>query len=576
MSTSRWALGVVAFEVMNAEVNESADVQATFCATLVDEWSRLGVRAAFVSPGSRSTPIALALAANESFVVEIFHDERSAAFAALGASSNSGRPSLVVCTSGTAATHFHGAVVEADLAGVPLIVVTADRPPELQGVGAPQTIHQTDLYGSAAHWFHDPGVPDSESASTWRAIARRCVSESLVRPSGPVHLNLPFREPLVGAVRALPPVDTIDEVKEHLAPLATVDRDRLSREWSVDRPMLIAGRGTPTTLVRAARDRGWPVLAESRARRLDDVVTHYDSLVRCADFADVVGPDLAVRVGDPPASKVLGQWLLRHGTRQVHVSTDGRVFDPDHVIADRIVCDPNDLLPVFETLSTPDATWTRHWADGESAARRAVEKCLEGVEWMSGAGAVVGFAHALPDDGAIVVSSSMPIRDLEWFGGPLGSREVFSNRGANGIDGVLATAVGVARSRGGTVGVLIGDVAMLHDSSSLTALASRGLDIRILVIDNDGGGIFHHLPQRSSVDTAVFEKLYGTPHGTDFEALATAHGISSDTPSTPRGIASAASRPGPHMTIVRTNRDRDVEAHRRLHLAVARSVSTTG
>lgn len=558
---------------MNAEVSESADVQATFCATLVHEWARLGVRTAFVSPGSRSTPIALALAADDSFVIDVFHDERSAAFAALGASVSSGRPSLVVCTSGTAATHFHGAVVEADLAGVPMIVVTADRPPELQGVGAPQTIDQTALYGSAAHWFHDPGVPSAESSSSWRAIARRCVSESLARPSGPVHLNLPFREPLVGSVLALPPADSVDESTDGMGRLTSSDSDRLSREWSVARPVVIAGRGTPLALVRAARDRGWPVFAESRVRGHDDVVTHFDSLVRCADFADVVVPDLAVRVGDPPASKVLGQWLLRHGTRQVHVSPDGRVFDPDHVMAERIVCDPNDLLPVFGEISTPDETWTRQWSDGESTARRAVADCLNGLEWMSGVGAVVGFAHGLPDDAAIVVSSSMPIRDLEWFGGSLGSRDVFSNRGANGIDGVLATAIGVARSRGGTVGVLIGDVAMLHDSSSLTALAGRGLDIRILVVDNDGGGIFHHLPQRASVDASVFEKLYGTPHDTNFEALAAAHAITAESATTPRDVESAASRSGPHMTIVTTNRDRDVDAHRMLHAAVARSLS---
>ncbi|MGA1298265.1 MAG: thiamine pyrophosphate-binding protein, partial [Ilumatobacteraceae bacterium] len=183
---------------MTAVDAPTADVQATFCGTLVDEWIRCGVRSAFVAPGSRSTPVALALAADERIALHVFHDERSAAFAALGAGLRSGRPSLLLCTSGTAATHFHAAVVEADLAGVPMVVVTADRPPELQGVGAPQTIRQDNLYGGAAHWFHDPGVPTMTSASSWRELARRCVLEARRLPSGAVHLNLPFREPLVG------------------------------------------------------------------------------------------------------------------------------------------------------------------------------------------------------------------------------------------------------------------------------------------------------------------------------------------------------------------------------------------
>ena len=166
----------------------------------------------------------------------------------------------------------------------------------------------------------------------------------------------------------------------------------------------------------------------------------------------------------------------------------------------------------------------------------------------------------------------MPIRDLEWFGGPLGDRLVFSNRGANGIDGVIATAIGVATSHDGPVGVLIGDVATLHDSSSLAALARRGLDVRILVVDNDGGGIFHHLPQRSSVEPAVFEALYGTPHGTDFASLASAHGLRARVVVDTGSLVAAAAEPGPSLTIVRTDRDRDVEAHRRLHAAVARTL----
>ena len=568
------AFGSMGLDDRQANFLNAADVQATFCSTLVDEWVALGVVDAFVAPGSRSTPMVLALAADRRVAVHVFHDERSAGFAALGAGACSGRPSLVVCTSGTAATHFHAAVVEADLAGVPMIVVTADRPPELHGVGAPQTIRQDDLYGTAAHWFHDPGVPTPVAESTWRDIARRCVSESTRLPMGAVHLNLPFREPLVGSPGPLPVDSSETRIAEPRIALGSDVVSRLVAEWSVRRPLLVAGRGASKELIDTAIGRGWPVLAESRARSSSDVITHFDSLVRHATFGDASVPDLVVRIGDPPASKVLGQWLVRHEVRQLHVSIDGRVYDPDRVVAERIVCGSEDLIDVFEAVASPEVEWTGRWARAERLAREAVAGVLRS-DSLSGVGAVVSFAGALPDDAAIVVSSSMPIRDLEWFAGPLGSRRVFSNRGANGIDGVIASAIGVATAHRGPVGVLIGDVAALHDSSSLTALARRGLDVRILVVDNDGGGIFHHLPQKTELEPSVFEALYGTPHGTDFVALGHAHGLDSAAVSDRLELEHVASMPGPRICVVRTDRERDVDMHRRLHREVAEALGST-
>lgn len=569
---------LVAFSLMGLDDRQSneestADVQATFCSTLVDEWVSLGVVNAFVAPGSRSTPMVLALAGDSRVDVHVFHDERSAAFAALGAGMCSGRPSLVVCTSGTAATHFHAAVVEADLAGVPMIAVTADRPPELHGVGAPQTIRQDHLYGEAAHWFCDPGVPTSASDSTWRDLAVRCVRESLRVPMGAIHLNLPFREPLVGTARELPVESSHSGVIPSRLLLDSDVVSRLVSEWSVRRPLLIAGRGTAPSVIETAIGRGWPVLAESRVRSVSDVITHFDSLVRHAPFADGEIPDLVVRVGDPPASKVLGQWLVRHGVRQVHVSVDGRVYDPDRVVAERIVCESEGLTAVLAEVDPSDVEWADRWSSAERAARDAVDTVLRSEE-LSGVGSVVTFARSLPDDAAIVVSSSMPIRDLEWFAGSLGRRRVFSNRGANGIDGVIATAIGVATEHRGPVGVLIGDVATLHDSSSLAALSSRGLDVRILVVDNDGGGIFHHLPQKTVLEPAVFELLYGTSHGTDLVALARAHGIDSVVVSDRHELERVASMPGPRLCVVRTDRERDVAAHHLLHRRVAEALGS--
>lgn len=560
---------LVAFRAMSDDSLSAADVQATFCATLVDEWSRLGLDRAVIAPGSRSTPLALALARDPRWSSAVFHDERSGSFAALGYAVSSGRPAVLLCTSGTAATHFHAAVVEADLSGVPMIVVTADRPPESRDVGAAQTIRQDGLFSTAVRWSHDPGVPDHAVSPSWRSLARRVLGATLGEPPGPVHVNLPFREPLVGNALELPPPSV------H-APLAVARRSfeeerrrSLLDQMKVNRPLLVVGRGAPDDLVGTAIERGWPVLAESRSRRSPDVITHFDSMLRVSGFADTHVPELVVRVGEAPASKTLAQWLVRNDVPQVHVSCDGRVFDPDHRVVTRIVTSPSDVIELFGSLNPlADSSWRDGWRHAEQLSRRVVREALDSMSTSVGVAAVVDFVNALPEPSSLVISSSMPIRDVEWFAGPLGGRSVFANRGANGIDGVLATAIGVALDRGGPVGVVIGDVALLHDSSSMAGLVPRGLDVRILVIDNDGGGIFHHLPQAGSVEPEVFEKIYGTPHGTDFLALGAAHGLVTNVATDHDEVRRSARASGPSLTVVRTDRNGDVAAHRELHRLV--------
>ncbi len=563
----------VTSRVMVDDSSRAADVQATFCSTLVDEWARLGVSHAMIAPGSRSTPMSLAIASDPRWTISMFHDERSASFAALGYGVSSERPAVLLCTSGTAAAHFHAAIVEADLSGVPLIAITADRPPESQDVGAPQTIRQNGLFASAVRWDHDPGVPVASASSSWRSLARRCVGASLGEPAGPVHLNLPFREPLVGEPAELPAAEATHVEANGRRRLDGESRREVIRRLDVRRPLLVVGRGATRQLVDVAISRGWPVVAESRQRSSAEVITHVDSLVRCPEFADSHVPDLVVRVGEAPASKVFGQWLVRHAVEQIHVSTDGRIFDPDHRISMRVRTGADDLATLIGELSTGvDGKWNEEWSHAERSARVAVSSELVTLGIDHGVSAIAAFVEALPDDAALVVSSSMPIRDVEWFAGPLGNRFVVANRGANGIDGVIATAIGVGLHRGGPVGVVIGDVAMLHDSSSLAGLARRGVDLRILVVDNDGGGIFHHLPQVETVDANTFEMLYGTPHGTDFVALATAHGLPAAIARDIDELVSGASRPGPSLSVVRTDRPGDVAAHRRLHAAVAASL----
>ncbi|MCB1040732.1 MAG: 2-succinyl-5-enolpyruvyl-6-hydroxy-3-cyclohexene-1-carboxylic-acid synthase, partial [Acidimicrobiales bacterium] len=302
------------------------EVQATFCATLVDEWVRCGVTSAVVAPGSRSTPLALALAARAEVSVEVHVDERAAGFIALGIGLATGHPAIVLTTSGTATAHLHAAAIEADLARVPLILVTADRPPELQHVAAPQTIGQTRLYGDVVRWFAEPGVAEAATSGTWRSLAARAVAEATRGPAGPgpVHLNLAFREPLVGDAGPLP-AGREDASRWHTTVGRRTVLDRVGTERVVsllddDRGVIVAGEGCgdPEGVLDLAGATGWPVLADPRsgcrssAEVGDDspvVVAAFDPILRSAVAAEHLAPRVVLRLGAPPASKVLAAWL---------------------------------------------------------------------------------------------------------------------------------------------------------------------------------------------------------------------------------------------------------------------------
>ncbi|MCX7274370.1 MAG: 2-succinyl-5-enolpyruvyl-6-hydroxy-3-cyclohexene-1-carboxylic-acid synthase, partial [Burkholderiales bacterium] len=292
-----------------ASAGSQADVQATMCATLVDQWVRDGVRHALIAPGSRSTPMALALAAQPDLRIDVYHDERSASFAALGSAIATGVPALLLCTSGTAAAHFHAAVVEAHLAHVPMLVLTADRPPELRDIGAPQTIDQTQLYGNAVRWFHDPGVPAQAAASTWRSLARHAFERTLGMNAGPVHLNLPFREPLVGTAGDLPG----QQLAPVLVPSPALRYGTLALAVERERGVIVAGYGIddPAAVATLGAVTGWPILADPRSgcRGLPGAISTVDALLRHEEFAIAHRPDVVLHLGEPPASKVLGQWL---------------------------------------------------------------------------------------------------------------------------------------------------------------------------------------------------------------------------------------------------------------------------
>ena len=548
-----------------------ADVQITFCATLVDQWVALGMEHAVVSPGSRSTPMALALAARDDLQVHVAHDERTAAFMALGIGLSTGLPAALLCTSGTAAAHFHAAVVEADLSGVPMVVLTADRPPELQGIGAPQTIDQVELYGDVVRLFVNADVPVAEMAHTWRDLATDAWLAASGVDAGPVHLNLPFREPLVGSIGELPAaLDGLDELfDDDVYFMTRLSMEELAGMLAHPRGVVVAGRGVddPDAVAALADALGWPVLADPRSgcRSLPQAVCAFDSLLRHEPFATAQRPAVVLHLGEAPASKVLGQWLQASGAVHVQVHAQGRTIDPLGIITERVYGDASTVCEaVLPSLAVqPDPAWTSAWSTAEALAQQAIAaQCA--AEFSEPA--VARALSTVP--GRLVLSSSMPVRDVEWFGAP-SSTVVHSNRGANGIDGVLATAIGVAIGSDEPTVVLLGDVAFCHDQSSLTALAARQLPLTIVVVDNDGGGIFSFLPQRATLTTERFEQLFGTPHGTDLVALGRAHGLGARDAYSAADLASALTDREAVVVRVRSTRDGNVAAHDALHAAVA-------
>ena len=539
-----------------------ADVQATFCATLVDEWVRLGVAEAVVAPGSRSTPMALALADCPEMAVHVVLDERSAGFVALGVGLR-GAPALLLCTSGTAAANFFPAVVEAGLSEVPMIVLTADRPEELRGVGAPQTINQIDLYGDHVRWFRDPGVPDDGERTLWRGLAGEAYSHAC---DGPVHLNLAFREPLLGDPGPLP-----EEVVQPRSVASQRRHDPVPPGFDRQRGVILVGGRSDVEAFEVESLHamtGWPILADpvSGMRHLDGVVTTADALLRHERFASDHMPEVIVRVGRPAASKVLAQWSARAEATLIQVGGPG-VIDPDHNVT--AVCSMDDLLGTGP-MGASGTTWLARWMHAEERADEVIMAFLDSAEELTEPGAARCVAENLPHDALLTVASSMPVRDLEWFGGR--AARAHANRGANGIDGVMSTALGLSLA-GETSVVLIGDLAFTHDVNALIGLAGRGCDLRVVVVDNDGGGIFSFLPQASRLPAERFEQLFGTPLGVDVVALAAGYGVPAKTITNMSDLASQLKKPGPWVTCIPSDRQRNVEIHNLLQTAVQDALS---
>jgi 2-succinyl-5-enolpyruvyl-6-hydroxy-3-cyclohexene-1-carboxylate synthase len=549
-------------------------VQAAFAATVVDEWVRGGVTDAVVAPGSRSTPLALALAARPDVRVHVHLDERSAGFYALGLGIATGRPAVVLTTSGTAAVELHPAVVEAHHAQVPLLACTADRPPELHDVGASQAIDQVHLFGRAVRWFAQPGVPDDAARATWRSLAARAVAEAAGASGepGPVHLNLAFREPLVGEPDALPPA------RPGGGPWHTVVRTApdpldISDRVAGRRGIVVAGADAPGPLVvhGIAEAMGWPVLADARSgcrTPARATVGAFDALLRASAFAALHRPEVVLRLGAPLTSRVLNEWLAASGAEQVLVHPRHAWLDPDRTAA---------TVAAAVTVARPvasDPEWLDGWTDAEHIAQATIASVLDKRPEPTEPAIARVLLDLLPGDATLLVSSSMPVRDLEWYAVPRDGVRVVANRGASGIDGVVSTALGVAAgTRGRRTFALLGDLAFLHDAGGLLTASTRGVDCTFVVVDNDGGGIFSFLPQAEVVAADRFETLFGTPHGLDLAQVAIAYGLPATQVDRIDELPAALDGGGVRVVIVRTERAANVAVHREINDAVAAALT---
>lgn len=541
---------------------------------------------AVVCPGSRSTPMALALVGDPRIDVHVHLDERAGGFMALGMALGSGRPAVVLTTSGTAAVELHPAVVEAHQARVPLIVCTADRPPELQGVGAPQTIDQVRLYGGAVRAYIDPGPPDDATRGMWRSLAAHAYMAATGDPPGPVQVNLQFREPLVGVAGDLP-AGRAGGAPWH----QRCGGGRSPEEGALERVLGVcegrrgvivagAGAGDGAAVVALAHHLGWPLFADPRSGcRLVDpvVVTHFDPILRTG-LSDELVPEVVIQLGDHPASKVLSGWIAACGVTHISARRHRWITDPERLTDIDMVVDPTELCRALVGRGVEpieEGEWLRSWIDAQRVAAVAIDEVLASCGRITEPAVARMLSEAVPDGSSIVVSSSMPVRDMEWFTSPREGVEVLANRGANGIDGVVSTALGVALT-GSPTAVLVGDVAFLHDSNALIGIAKRDVALTIVVIDNDGGGIFSLLPQAAALDHAVFEQLFGTPHGVDPAALGELHGVTSTRVGTVaelgRALAGSFASRGVGLVVVEGDRVSNAAVHQELNSAVAVSL----
>jgi 2-succinyl-5-enolpyruvyl-6-hydroxy-3-cyclohexene-1-carboxylate synthase len=549
---------------------------------LVDEFARCGMEHACTSPGSRNTPIVLTLARYQRLRTWSHVDERCAGFFALGAAKASGKPVAITCTSGTAAANLMPAVIEAHEAGIPLVLLTADRPPELRDIGAGQTIDQLKLYGDAVKWFFEVGVQEATAERMrWiRSLACRAYWTALDGRPGPVHLNIPLREPLLleqqlgddepgsGGRDSGEPWLTQQWPPTTVAYAAYLDPDP-------PRAVVIAGdlgadREFGRRLADTAAAARVPLLADplSGGRSGVAAVAHWDLILRDPETAAALAPEVVYRLGDLPTSKPLRNWLAGlDQAKHIHFASDERVSDPVSRDNLRLIRPLAESITDLSAYLHPDNSgWLDQWLSADSAVAHAIAEPLSGAG-LSEPTVATALGQFLPSSATLFVGASMPIRDVEEFFPALHEPpRVLANRGANGIDGTVSSAFGVAAVSDGPVVLLTGDVTLAHDIGGLLAARRTGLKLTIVLVNNNGGGIFNFLAISREGD--VFEPQVATPTGLDFSIAAQLFGCAHESVDDIDSFAGALMRAlrADQTTIIEVRTER--VANRKLHAAV--------
>ncbi|MFB6121055.1 MAG: 2-succinyl-5-enolpyruvyl-6-hydroxy-3-cyclohexene-1-carboxylic-acid synthase [Halobacteriaceae archaeon] len=511
--------------------------------TIADELAAAGVDAVCVAPGSRSTPLTMAVAAHEEIRVYSHLDERSAAYFALGRAKRTGRPTPLVCTSGTAAANFHPAVMEADEARVPMLLLTADRPPELHDSGANQTADQTKLYGDSVRSFRSLPEPEADARKlrSLRTTVARAVATATGTPPGPVHLNVPLRKPLEPTpVEGSIPEDVADRAPEAVegrdGPFVSVDSgapappepavtDVVAALDAADRPLVVCGPAdapTPGTdsLVALADATDAPVLADPLSgHRFGpvDACGGYDAYLDGRVTERWPDPDAVVRFGASPTSKPLRRYLARTGARQFLVDPAGGWREAEFRATDLVTADESAFArAVAERV---DSAGVSAWRERFREAERTHWRLAADADPAMEGSLLAAVADRTPDPATVFVSNSMPVRDLDRFGAPRDADvRVFGNRGVSGIDGITSTALGAGSATADPLVLVTGDLAYYHDMNGLLALGRCDVDATIVLVNNDGGGIFHMLPVEEF--DPPFTEQFRTPHGLDFDPTA--------------------------------------------------------
>jgi 2-succinyl-5-enolpyruvyl-6-hydroxy-3-cyclohexene-1-carboxylate synthase len=559
-------------------VNETeGDVALRCLFAFVDQLAFEGLEHACVSPGSRSTPIALAFARHPDIAVHVHLDERASAFFALGIAKQMGKPAAVITTSGTAAAELLPAAVEASMSRIPMLMLTADRPPELRGVGANQTIDQVELFGAYARSYLETPVPGDEPDEWgWRQRAEFVITTAAQHPPGPVHVNLPLREPLapsidVGLERAARPVAH----RSIFEWLPAEPGELLEEMQETPHGIVVAGsiREAEPDLLRLAERLAWPVIAEpTSGLRMPGTLAAGQFLVSNERFVADHVPDVVLQIGAAPTTRA-GLAFVARAARLWIVDPDDLVADPSGTATGRVVLPLHHVARVIDrTPVREDDGWRSEWADADRRARAAVDATIDPWGEPFEGRVARDVAGCLPEGSTLVVGSSMPVRDLDLYMLPRDGLRVLANRGASGIDGFVSTAFGVAATGTGTT-ALCGDLTLLHDIGSLVWSARCGLDAVFVVPNNDGGAIFSFLPQR---ELPEFERLFLTPHGTDLGALCAAAGAGHEKIDRADDLVPAIERAhgagGVHVIEVPSDRDENLRRHAEVHGAVANAL----